>query len=92
MGSAAPAWSCSKKGSIDDTAAIVSAVSSANGAILYFPPGTYLSDPVDLSAITSGITIVGAGIGTTTIKSNATSDATAVFHTNDTAVDNIRIY
>jgi hypothetical protein len=50
----------------DDTAAIAAAIASApNGGTIYFPPGTYLATNFSL---TSGIYLVGSGIGATTIK------------------------
>jgi hypothetical protein len=70
-------------GTTDDTTSIEAAslaLSAAGGGDLYFPPGTYIvhffaipSWPTDYAAVIcrAGCTIVGAGIGASTIKLKA---------------------
>lgn len=57
----------------DDTAAINStiALANANGGVVYIPKGTY-SLLGALTPITSGVTIMGAGKGATTLQPSAT--------------------
>jgi hypothetical protein len=57
-------------GTTNDTTAIASAVTAAavGGGVVYFPPGTYRVSAVTLSSRT-GVHLVGAGRGATTIKS-----------------------
>lgn len=65
-------------GSTDDTAAIQATINlaSANGGVVYLPPGTY-----NISAsltLTSNIVFTGAGQGATTIQQNSTTSAAIV--------------
>lgn len=65
-----------------DTTAIrnaISAVQGAGGKLLIFPPGTYLIDG-ELTVAFSGLNIVGAGEGVTTIKQSTA--ATGIFNLN----------
>lgn len=62
-------------GSTDDTAAIQATINlaSANGGIVFLPPGTY-----NISAsltLTSNVVFTGAGQGATTIQQNSTTSA-----------------
>lgn len=52
-------------GVTDDTAAIVAAYAAAAGNVLYFPPGTYLCDPITVPATTKTL---GADRGNTALK------------------------
>lgn len=59
-------------GVANDTAAIVAALAAAHAtaAILYFPPGTYLTDPISLTAGNCPVGILGAN---STVKARAAS-------------------
>lgn len=62
-------------GSTDDTSAISAAnaaCNSAGGGTVYFPPGTYISGP---QTINNNTVYLGAGLGATTIKLKASSNA-----------------
>jgi len=60
-------------GTADDTAAITAALAAATGgSTVYFPPGTYLTTT---QTLLSGVNIVGAGFGTTTIKLKNSTNA-----------------
>lgn len=68
-------------GSNNDTTAIqaaITAVSSAGGGVVYFPPGTYLINAA-LTMGTSGVSLVGAGPSSSVIKNSgaATNALTA---------------
>lgn len=53
-------------------AAAIADVSSAGGGIVYFPPGTYLMNSL-IAVSHAGVTLMGAGVGATTIKCNQTN-------------------
>lgn len=61
-------------GTTNDTAAIALAVLLAVGVhgTLYFPPGVYITDEIDITGAT-GLTILGDGMGVSTIKSRTGS-------------------
>jgi hypothetical protein len=87
-------------GVTNDTAAILRAitVAGANGA-LYFPPGTYLVNPVVSTAtliLPSGLRVFGAGIDRTTIKCASTilsPQGQTLFYTSGTgdSIENLTI-
>lgn len=57
-------------GATDDSTALTAAFAAAANAELYFPPGTYLADKLTLPA---GVTLTGAGAGTTLRKKAGTT-------------------
>lgn len=63
-------------GVTDDTTALNTAI--ASGAAIYAPPGTYIVDGV---VITSGTTIIGAGINKTIFKLKSSSTSNKAFVT-----------
>lgn len=68
-------------GVADDTAAISSALTAAHAAnaAVYFPPGTYLTDPISLTASNCPIGIYGQ---VSTLKARATSTSALLTLTN----------
>ena len=73
-------------GVTNDTTAITAAITAANGKTLYFPSGTYLTDP-QVFTVASGIKLKGDGIGKSIVKANATVATTAVFSTTSNGLE-----
>lgn len=70
-------------GITDDTTAIVNAIAAAHaGGIIYFPPGVYIiSNTINIPY--SNISLIGAGVGATTIKAAAGSEDVAMIVIGD---------
>ena len=65
------AYGAKGDGSTNDTAAIQNAVNAANssgGGVVYFPPGTYVISGDPALSIPGGVSLVGSGIGSTTLQ------------------------
>lgn len=72
------AYGAKGNGSTDDTTAIQTAINAATtGGVVYLPPGTY-NVTQTLTITTSGVSLVGAGPGATTIQTPAGSETVAV--------------
>jgi hypothetical protein len=74
----------------NDTAAIISAINANPGRTIYFPYGRYL---VNANAITisSSLTIIGDGQGTSIACLDATGDVFSVTSNGAVSVSNIRL-
>lgn len=72
----AKAYGAKGDGTTDDTAAIQSAINAAasnGGGKVYLSPGTYLVSS-SLTITSNGVSLVGAGISTTTLKAKSGSE------------------
>jgi Pectate lyase superfamily protein len=84
-----PAYNAQGDGVTDDTTAIQAALADANGAIVFFPPGIYITS----SAITlsdANFHLMGSGFGSSVIR--RTTAGNEIFSIADTTVGSSKIF
>lgn len=73
-------------GVTDDTTAIAAAIASANGGIVFFPPGTYRAVTINLTQ--DNVNLMGSGVGVSIISGSASGSLISISNTATTGWKN----